>query len=107
LQLATRTEVGSEFSARLYLKTDSYNPSGEITTSNDQIWYEIDGLLTASAVQFLPGTIVEMTADFITTGPIRLLTQTVQSSKILQEDDGEIRLEQNATASLLQEGEPN
>lgn len=107
LQLAVRTEVGSEFSARLYLKTDSYNPSGEVATSNDQIWYEIDGILTASAVQFLPGTIVEMTADFITTGPIRLLTQTVSSSKILQEDDGEIRLEQNAAASLLQEGEPN
>lgn len=103
LQLATRTEVGSEFSARLYLKTDSYNPSGEVATSDDQIWYEIDGVLTASAVQFAPGTIVEMTAEFVTTGPIRLLTQTAPKDKVLQEDDGEIRLDQDATASLLQE----
>jgi hypothetical protein len=104
LQLAVRSEVGSEFSARLFLKTDSYNPSGEIAASDDQIWYEIDGIITASAVQFAPGTIVEMTAEFITTGPIRLLTKTVVEDKILQEDTGEIRLEQDATASLLQEG---
>jgi hypothetical protein len=103
LQLATRTEVGSEFSARLYLKTDSYNPSGEVAASDDQIWYEIDGVLTASAVQFAPGTIVEMTAEFVTTGPIRLLTQTTPQEKILQEDEGEIRLDQDVTASLLQE----
>lgn len=107
MQLAIRTEVGSEFSARLYLKTDTYNPTGEITTRNDQIWYDIEGIITASAIQFTPGTIVEMTADFITTGPIRLLTQTTQSSKILQENEGDIRLEQNPTVSLLQEGEPN
>jgi hypothetical protein len=104
LQLAVRTEVGSEFSARLYLKTDSYNPSGQVASSDDQIWYEINGVITASAVQFAPSTIVEMTADFITTGPIRLLTKTVPADKILQEDQGDIRLEQDATASLLQEG---
>lgn len=105
LQLALRTEVGSEFSARFYLKTDSYNPSGEAATSDDQIWYEVNGLITASAVQFQPGTIVEMSAEFITTGPIRLLTQALTEEKVLQEDTGELRLEQDATASLLQEGQ--
>ncbi len=105
LQLAVRTEVGSEFSARLYLKTDSYNPSGEVAAADDQIWYEVNGVITGSAVQFSPSTIVEMTAEFVTTGPIRLLTKTVQTSKVLQEDDGEIRLEQGTAASLLQEAE--
>jgi hypothetical protein len=44
-----------------------------------------------------------MTADFITTGPIRLRVSDGSASKILQEDDDEIRLEQNAAASLLVE----
>jgi hypothetical protein len=103
LQLAVRTEVGSEFTAQLYLKTPGYNPSGVEAQANDQIWYEVDGVITGSAVQFAPGTIVEMTADFITTGPIRLRVSDGSASKILQEDDDEIRLEQNAAASLLVE----
>lgn len=105
LQLAVRTEVGSEFDARLYLKTPGYNPSGGAGLSDDEIWYEVSGVITNSAVQFAPGTIVEMTAEFIATGPIRLKTRTAGESKILQEDSSEIRLEQDATASLLQEGD--
>lgn len=105
LQLALRTEVGSEFGAQLFLKTDGYNPSGVAGQADDLIWYEIDGVITASAVQFSPGTIVEMTADFITTGPIRLKTKTIPDNKILQESGSDILLEQDATASLLQEAD--
>lgn len=105
LQLALRTEVGSEFSAQLFLKTPDYNPSGVLAQADDLIWYEISGVLTGSAVQFTPGTIVEMTADFITTGPIRLKTQTISLSKILQENSDDILLDQDATASLLQEAD--
>lgn len=105
LQLANRTEVGSEFSAQLYLKTDQYNPSGVAGEADDQIWYEIDGVLTGSAVQFAPSTIVEMTAEFITTGPIRLRVKTVVGNKVLQENADDILLEQDATASLLQEAD--
>jgi hypothetical protein len=105
LQLALRTEVGSEFNAQLFLKTDSYNPSGVLGQADDQIWYEIDGVITASAVEFAPGTIVEMTADFITTGPIKLRTKTIADNKILQEGGDDILLDQDATASLLQEAD--
>jgi hypothetical protein len=105
LQLALRTEVGSEFSAQLYLKAPDYNPSGVAGQADDLIWYEISGVLTGSAVQFTPGTIVEMTADFITTGPIRLRTKTVPANKILQESSDDILLEQDATASLLQDAD--
>lgn len=105
LQLALRTEVGSEFGAQLYLKTDAYNPSGVAGQADDQIWYEVNGVITASAVQFTPGTIVEMTADFITTGPIRLKTKTIPDNKILQEGGDDILLDQDATASLLQEAD--
>jgi hypothetical protein len=105
LQLALRTEVGSEFNAQLYLKTDQYNPSGVAGQADDQIWYEISGVITGSAVQFAPGTIVEMTAEFITTGPIRLKVKTISDNKVLQENTDDILLDQDATASLLQEAD--
>ena len=105
LQLAVRTEVGSEFSAQLFLKTESYNPSGVAGQADDLIWYEIDGVITGSAVQFAPGTIVEMTAEFITTGPIRLKVKTIPDNKVLQENTDDILLDQDATASLLQEAD--
>ena len=105
LQLALRTEVGSEFGAELYLKTDQYNPSGVLAQADDQIWYEVQGIITASAVQFAPGTIVEMTADFITTGPIRLKVKTQSDNLILQENTDDILLDQDATAKLAQEAD--
>ena len=105
LQLALRTEVGSEFSAQLFLKVPGYNPSGVLSAADDLIYYQVDGVITGSAVQFAPGTIVEMTADFVTTGPIRLLTITAPEFKLLQESGFDIRLEQDATASLLLEGD--
>ena len=105
LQLALRTEVGSEFNAQLYLKTPNYNPSGVLDQADDVIWYEVNGVLTGSAVQFTPGTIVEMSADFIATGPIRLKTKTIPDNKILQENTSSILLDQDATASLLQEAD--
>lgn len=105
LQLALRTEIGSEFNAQLFLKAPGYNPSGDPGAGNDAIYYEVNGVITASAIQFTPGTIVEMTADFVTTGPIRLLSLTSPEAKLLQEDDGEIRLEQDSAASLLLEAD--
>lgn len=105
LQLANRTEVGSEFNAQLFLKTSGYNPGGISTQSDDLIWYEINGVITGSAVQFTPGTIVEMTADFITTGPIRLKVKTIPDFKVLQENAAGILLDQDATASLIQEAD--
>lgn len=103
LQLILRTEVGSEFSAKLVLKKSGYNPSGNIDQQNDELWYDVNGVLTACAIQFAPGTIVEMTAEFITTGPIRLRADLDAPSRVLKEDNDGILLEQDATASLLQD----
>lgn len=103
LQLAVRTEVGSEFSAQLFLKTSGYNPNNATDESDDQIWYQINGIITASAVQFMPDTVVEMTADFITSGPIQVKVKTIPDNKILQENTDGILLDQDAAASLLQE----
>jgi len=101
LQLAVRTEVGSKFGSKFYLKVG--NEIGDGTSIDDEIWYEVEGLITQAGVNFSPENAVEVSADFVTTGPIRLLAKTTPSNKVLQEDAGDIRLEQNSTASLLQE----
>lgn len=105
LQLVLRTEIGSEFNAHLYLKNSNYNPTGVEAQADDIIYYEIQGVLTSTAIQFAPGTVVEMTADFITTGPIRLKVKTEPDNKVLQENTDDILLDQDATAKLLQEAD--
>lgn len=102
LQLAIRTEVGSEFAGRFYIKARDTG-DGTATSFNDEIWYECDAVISQAGVNFTPDNVVEITADFVTTGPIRLRAQTVPADKVLQEDTGDIRLEQDTTASLLQE----
>lgn len=101
LKLAVRTEVGSKFAAKLYLRVGG--DSGTKTTIDDEIWYDIEGIITQAGVNFGADNVVEVTADFVTTGPIRLLAKTVPSYKVLQENTDDIRLEQDSTASLLQE----
>lgn len=103
LELALRTRVGSSFKGRFYLKTNTYNPSGVADRSDDQIWYEFTGALTACAVQFTPSSVVEITADFITTGPVEIRMEVEPINKVLQEDADDILLDQDATAKLLLE----
>lgn len=102
LELALRTKVGSSFEAKFYLKTEGYNPADHANASNDMIWYEFTGIITACAVQFNPNTLVQITADFITTGPIQIRMQVEPAgSVLLQEDSGQIRLDQDSSAKLL------
>jgi len=103
LELSLRTKVGSQFKGRFYLKANTYNPSGVADRSDDQIWYEFTGVLTACAVQFTPSSVVEITADFITTGPIEIKMEVDPTYKVLQEDADDILLDQDATAKLLLE----
>jgi len=104
LELQIRTQVGSQFKARFYLKTDAYNPSGVSGNANDNIWYEFSGVLTNCAVQFEVGSIVQITANFITTGSIQIRMDLEPVDKMLQEDTGEILLEQGTTDALGLEG---
>ena len=103
LELALRTKVGSSFSGKFYLKTSGYNPASHTNADDDEIWYEVDGVLTACAVQFTPNQLVQITADFITTGPVEIRMALVTPDSILQEDTGEIRLDQDSAAKLLLE----
>lgn len=103
LELALRTRVGSSFKGRFYLKTKTYNPSGVADRLDDQIWYEFTGVLTACAVQFTPSSVVEITADFITTGPLEIKMEVEPVNAVLQEDADDILLDQDAAAKLLLE----
>jgi hypothetical protein len=103
LELVTRTKVGSEFGAQLYLKTSGYNPSGISSNLDDELWYEINAVVTQSAVSFNVGQPVDMTINFVTTGGVDLKINSDSANKILQEDSDDILLEQDTTAKLLQE----
>jgi len=103
LELSLRTRVGSQFGGKFYIKTNSYNPGGATETADDEIWYELTGVLTACAVQFSPSTTVQFTADFITTGAIQIRMKTDPTSDVLQESGDDILLDQDANAKLLLE----
>ena len=100
VELALRTKVGSNFHARFYLKTTSYNPSGVSSSSNDEVFYDFDAVITACAVQFAPDNTVQITADFITTGPVQLIMNLDVPSKIKRESGDAINLETDTTVKL-------
>ena len=100
MELSLRTRVGSNFKGRFYLKTRDYNPSGVSTRSNDEIWYQANGIITAAAVQFSPDSTVQITADFITTGEIQIRMDLETADTTLTEGGDEVVLDQDDTASL-------
>ena len=100
MELALRTRVGSNFEGRFYLKVKDYNPSGVADRSNDEIWYQANGIITAAAVQFAPDNTVQITADFITTGEIQIRMNLETADTTLTEGGDEVVLDQDDTASL-------
>ena len=103
LELVLRTKVGSTFKGRFYIKTSGYNPANHSDASNDAVWYEVSGVLTACAVQFTPNQMVQITADFITTSKIEIRMDLEVQGKLLQENTDEILLEQGTTDAVLLE----
>ena len=104
VELILRTKVGSQFKARFYIKRSDHNPSGILAASNDEIFYEFNGVLTGCAVQFAPNNTVQVQADFISTGPIQLRMDLEVESKLLQEDANDILTEEGAGNAILLEG---
>jgi hypothetical protein len=100
-ELAHRTKVGSNFSGNFYIKKSDYNPGGVPTVRDDEVWWEVEGIITAAAIQFTPDSAVQITADFITTGEIQLRMKLETPEALLQEDSGDIRLDQDSGAKLL------
>ena len=105
-QLILRSKIGSTFDAHFYLKIDGYDPSGGGTDiANDVIWYDVIGMITNTAIAFNTGQLVKMTADFVTTGEVKLKVMTFAEYKLLQENTDFILLEQDAAANLLLEAD--
>jgi hypothetical protein len=106
MQLILRTEIGSSFHARFYVKSaDTEAASGDFspTQSNDSLWWEFDAVVTNSATRFSPGSIIVSSIEFVTTGKISLKASTQPIRYLLQEDGDKISLEQDAASFLLLE----
>lgn len=106
MQLVLRTEIGSGFHAKFFIKsadTDAAGGSFSATQLNDALWWEFDALVTSSATSFAPGDIIVSTIDFVATGPIKLRARTTFGRRLLQEAGDPILLEQGGYALL--EGE--
>ena len=88
--MALRSQVGSGFRGRFYLKQAGFNPSGVSERLNDAVWYECDAILTAVAMQFPLDNTVQMTASFITTNQIELKMDLDTVLNLVQEDDGKL-----------------
>lgn len=97
MQLVLRTEIGSMFGAKFYIKSADTSPAAgafDVTQINDALWWEFDAVVTNSATSFSPGDIIVSTVDFITTGPIRLKARTAPQRRLLQESGDPLLLEQ-------------
>jgi hypothetical protein len=97
MQLVLRTEIGSGFHAKFYIKsanTDAAGGSFAATQFNDSLWWEFDALVTNSATSFAPGDIIVSRIDFVATGAIRLRARTTTGRKLLQESGDPLVLEQ-------------
>jgi len=106
MQLVLRTEVGSSFHGKFYIKSPNTRAAAgsfESTQINDELWWEFDALITSSATSFASGSIITSAIDFITTGPVRLRAKTKTTQYLLQESGDKIKLEQSDTSFLLLE----
>lgn len=106
LQLVVRTEIGSSFHGKFYVKASNTTAqTGDFYASqiNDALWWEFDALVTNAAVSFTADSVIVGTIDFVATGPIRLKAQTQQKRYLLQESGDKIELEQSSDSYLLLE----
>lgn len=97
MQLVLRTEIGSGFSAKFYIKSANTDASsGEFSASqfNDTLWWEFDAIVTGSATSFTPGDVIVSRIEFVATGPIRLRARTTTAARLLQESGDPLVLEQ-------------
>jgi hypothetical protein len=104
MQLVLRTEIGSSFNAKFYIKSSGVDPAAGTFSpgqTNDALWWEFNGVVTSSATSFAPGSIVVSSIDFITTGPIAIRTRTQAEGDLLLENGDLLVLEQNNAAPLL------
>lgn len=104
MQLVLRTEIGSGFRAKMYIKSQNTAAAGgsySASQFNDSLWWEFDAIATNSATNFASGNIIVTRIDFVTTGPIKLRAKTITANYLLQESGGKIVLDQDPSSYLL------
>ena len=70
-QLIQKIEIGSKFAGKFYiLKPGLPQPPGY--TANEGVYYEVNGILTRSALTLRADELVECSFDFITSGEFKL-----------------------------------
>jgi hypothetical protein len=97
MQLVLRTEIGSGFHAKFYIKSANTDASGGAfagTQMNDALWWEFDAIVTNSATSFATSDIIVSRIDFVTTGAIHLRARTTGGRRLLQEGGDPFKLEQ-------------
>ena len=99
--LILRQKFGAEFKAKLFLLTRGKGQGS--SASDDEIWFDIDGIVTQASIAFDPGQIVSSTFNFVTTGEIRLRVITDPPSYLLQEGGSKLNLEDGSGALLLEQ----
>jgi hypothetical protein len=88
LQLIHRVDIGSEFDLALYLTDKELNPA------LDNVYYEMQAIVTQTGVTVDTEDVIRCTIDFVTTGEIRLLIGE-PAGYVLKEDDDRIEIEQS------------
>lgn len=87
LQVVQRLDVGSKIDLALYLSSSE-------TDANQNVYYEVEAMVTRAGITVNADAAIECTIDFVTTGEIRLLVGK-PTGYILKEDDYRIRQEQS------------
>lgn len=105
-QLILRSRIGSEFFARLTLVGRGDKPGGRTSDLDDEVWYELEGIITNVAMAFEPTQPIRCIINYVTTGEIKLKVRAV-SDYIVQEQDrlGRLSLESYQSGFLEQEQE--
>lgn len=91
-ELVLRTRHGSEFKAKLYLITRGPKPVGDAQDLDDEVFYDITGVIANIGMSFDPGEPISATIDFVTTGKINFRV-IAGSNYLLQEGGDRFRLE--------------
>jgi hypothetical protein len=105
MQLVLRTEIGSGFRAKFYIKSANTTPIGGSPAGSqfdDALWWEFDAIVTNSATSFTPGDLIVSRVDFVATGPIKLRSLTTSLRRLAQENGDPLVLEQGGGYYLLE-----
>jgi hypothetical protein len=103
MQLVLRTEIGSGFHAKFYIKSAGTSAAAGTfsgSQTDDALWWEFDAIVTGSATSFAPDAIIISRIDFVATGAIRLRARTSSPRRLLLQSGSSLLTQQYALELL-------